>query len=284
MEVLKLYFALQLILKGLKRSFSILLEVEASETFFKEKVDPEDERLSPKHWATASSTFFDLKGEAITGLCPSGFSVYNKFCITHWASFLEEYWASAIDEYRGACLGCVGMARSIDHDWGRSISSHLMSLGIMTLAFVIFVSNKVVSRSWYLRRTLELQGLRMLICDHFLSSDPYNLIVEGHLRETDFYHLETHTFYFPVSECAVSLEDVAIILGLPTNGIPVTKPTMSSFETLEVECLHHFGVTPRKTDCKGSFIKLTWIRGLKDRIVLTDDIQCKVISYVYSMM
>ncbi|XP_072087152.1 serine/threonine-protein phosphatase 7 long form homolog [Arachis hypogaea] len=140
-----------------------------------------------------------------------------------------------------------------------------------------------------------LQDLWMLICDHFLSSDPYNPIVEAHLRETGFDYVshigvvqcqsaminalierwwpETHTFHFPIGECAVSLEDVAMILGLPTNGIPVTGPTMSSFEVLEAECLHHFGVAPRKTDCRGSFIKLTWIRGLKDCTVLTDDIQ-----------
>ncbi|RYR54634.1 hypothetical protein Ahy_A06g029942 [Arachis hypogaea] len=35
---------------------------------------------------------------------------------------------------------------------------------------------------------------------------------------------------------------------------------------MEAECLHQFGVTPRKADCRGSFIKLTWFRGLKDRI------------------
>ncbi|RYR73095.1 hypothetical protein Ahy_A02g007400 [Arachis hypogaea] len=120
----------------------------------------------------------------------------------------------------------------------------------------------------------------MLICNNFLSSDPYNPIVEGHLRETDFimflilesFNAKTHTFYFPVSECAVSLEDVAMILGLPTNRIPVTGPTMSSLEALDAECLHYFGVTPRKMKYKGSFIKLTWIRSLKDRILLTDDI------------
>ncbi|RYR20901.1 hypothetical protein Ahy_B03g066125 [Arachis hypogaea] len=44
-------------------------------------------------------------------------------------------------------------------------------------------------------------------------------------------------------------------------------------ELILAECLHHFGVAPRKTDCRGSFIKLTWIKGLKDCIVLTDDIQ-----------
>ncbi|QHO34216.1 protein MAIN-LIKE 2-like [Arachis hypogaea] len=83
---------------------------------------------------------------------------------------------------------------------------------------------------------------------------------------------ETHTFYYPVGECAVPLEDVVIILGLPTNGLPVTGSPMSSFEALEAECLHQFGIAPRKTDCRESFIKLTWFRGLKDRIVLTDDI------------
>ncbi|KAL4327771.1 hypothetical protein AHAS_Ahas13G0133400 [Arachis hypogaea] len=86
------------------------------------------------------------------------------------------------------------------------------------------------------------------------------------------WRLEIHTFHFSVGEYVVTLEDVVIILGLSTNGLSVTRPTMSSFEVLEAECLHQFGVAPRKTDCKGSFIKLTWVRSLKDRLVLTDDI------------
>ncbi|QHO32032.1 uncharacterized protein DS421_8g246540 [Arachis hypogaea] len=135
----------------------------------------------------------------------------------------------------------------------------------------------------------------MLLCDHYLPPDRYNPIVEVHLREIGFYHVsqigvvqcqsamvnalierwrpETHTFHFLIGECAVSLEDVAMILGLPTNGVPVTGPTMSSFEAIEAECLHQFGVAPRNRDCRGSFIKLTWFRDLKDRTVLTDDIQ-----------
>ncbi|RYR05664.1 hypothetical protein Ahy_B06g085497 [Arachis hypogaea] len=135
----------------------------------------------------------------------------------------------------------------------------------------------------------------MLICDHYLPPDMYNPIMEGHLRETDFYHvshieivqcqlalvnalierwqLRTHTFHFPIGECAVTLEDVAIILGLSTNGLPVTRPTLSSYEALEVECLHHFGVAPRRTDCRESFVKLTWFRRLKDHLVLDNDIR-----------
>ncbi|RYQ97513.1 hypothetical protein Ahy_B08g093569 [Arachis hypogaea] len=154
----------------------------------------------------------------------------------------------------------------------------------------------------------------MLICDHLKPPDPYNQIVEGHLRETDFYYVsqigviqcqsaminalierwrpETHTFHFPVGECAVTLEDMAMILGLPTYGLPVTGPTMNSFEALEAECLHQFGIAPKKTDCRGSFIKLTWFRGLKDRIVLTDDIHiqmwrnwdCENYAYRYHLL
>ncbi|XP_025662095.1 protein MAIN-LIKE 2-like [Arachis hypogaea] len=125
--------------------------------------------------------------------------------------------------------------------------------------------------------------------------DRYNLIVEGFLRDTSFYHVsqigvvqcqsalvnalierwrpEIHTFHFPVGECALTLEDEALIFCLPMNGLPVTGPTLSSYEALEAECLDQFSVAPRQADCRGSFIKLTWFRALKDRLVLVDDIQ-----------
>ncbi|MFQ6621581.1 hypothetical protein Gotur_002766 [Gossypium turneri] len=38
---------------------------------------------------------------------------------------------------------------------------------------------------------------------------------------------ETHTFHFPCGECTVALEDVAMQLGLPIDGSPVTG--VSSF-------------------------------------------------------
>ncbi|RYQ89037.1 hypothetical protein Ahy_B09g095893 isoform A [Arachis hypogaea] len=69
----------------------------------------------------------------------------------------------------------------------------------------------------------------------------------------------------------MTLEDVALILGLPTNGLPVTGVTMSSHEALEAECLHHFRVAPRKSDCRGSCIKLTWLRNLKERLQCVDE-------------
>ncbi|XP_057746157.1 serine/threonine-protein phosphatase 7 long form homolog [Arachis stenosperma] len=146
----------------------------------------------------------------------------------------------------------------------------------------------------------------MLECDHLHPPDPYNQIVEAQLRESGFYYVsqigvvkgqsamitalierwrpETHTFHFPVGECAVTLEDVAVILGLPTNGLPVTGPTMSSFEALEAECLHHFGVAPRKNECRGSFIKLTWFRGVRDRIELNDVVSMQMYVKCHIML
>ncbi|QHO08005.1 uncharacterized protein DS421_14g468720 [Arachis hypogaea] len=134
----------------------------------------------------------------------------------------------------------------------------------------------------------------MLTCNHPLPPDQYNERVEDHLRITGFYHAsqigivqcqkalvnalierwhpETHTFHLPIGECAVTLEDVALILGLPTDGLPVTRMTMSSFEALEAECLIQFGVAPPKSDCRGSCIKLTWLRNLKENLQLIDDI------------
>ncbi|RYR15408.1 hypothetical protein Ahy_B04g072150 [Arachis hypogaea] len=51
------------------------------------------------------------------------------------------------------------------------------------------------------------------------------------------------------------------------------NPIVEGYEALEAECLDQFGVAPRQADCRGSFIKLTWFRALKDRLVLADDIQ-----------
>ncbi|RYR12265.1 hypothetical protein Ahy_B04g069797 [Arachis hypogaea] len=106
----------------------------------------------------------------------------------------------------------------------------------------------------------------MLTCDHPVPPGRYNERVEEYLRQTDFYHAsqigvvqcqkvlvnalierwhpDTHTFHLLIGECAVTLEDVAIILGLPTDGLPVTGMTMSSFEALEADCLHQFEVAP----------------------------------------
>ncbi|RYQ85302.1 hypothetical protein Ahy_B10g104824 [Arachis hypogaea] len=120
-----------------------------------------------------------------------------------------------------------------------------------------------------------LSSWNLKTCNHLLPLDWYNQNMEEHLRIVQCQkalHSDTHTFYLPVGEYTViTLEDVAVILGLPTNGLLVTGITMSSYEVLEAECLHQFGVTPRKLDCRGSFIKLTWLRDLKEHVQLVDE-------------
>ncbi|QHO38127.1 uncharacterized protein DS421_4g117680 [Arachis hypogaea] len=78
--------------------------------------------------------------------------------------------------------------------------------------------------------------------------------------------------------------DVAMIFGLPTDGLPVTGMTLSSFEVLEAECLHQFGVAPRKLDYRGSSIKLTWLRDLKERLQLTDENSIQVYVKCHIML
>ncbi|QHN85797.1 uncharacterized protein DS421_16g540460 [Arachis hypogaea] len=134
----------------------------------------------------------------------------------------------------------------------------------------------------------------MLTCNHPLPPDRYDDRVEEYLRVTGFYHAsqigvvqcqkalvnalierwhpDTHTFYLPIGECTVTLEDVALILGLPTDGLPVTGMAMSSVEALQAECLDQFGVAPSKDQCRGCCIKLSWLRDLKENLQLTDEI------------
>ncbi|XP_057740108.1 protein MAIN-LIKE 1-like [Arachis stenosperma] len=112
------------------------------------------------------------------------------------------------------------------------------------------------------RRDLE-KGIWTVQLDEFTKA-LVNALVER-------WHPDTHTFHLPVSKCAVTLKDVAVILGLPTDGLPITGMTMNSFEALEAECLQQFGVAPRKSDCRVSCIKLTWLRDLKARLQLVDE-------------
>ncbi|RYR02781.1 hypothetical protein Ahy_B06g081602 [Arachis hypogaea] len=112
----------------------------------------------------------------------------------------------------------------------------------------------------------------MLTCDHPIPPDRYDDMCQKALVNAlvERWHPDTHTFHLPIGECAMTLEDVAMILGLLTDGLPVTGMTISSVEALDAECLHQFGAAPRRSECRGSGIKLTWLRDLKERLQLTD--------------
>ncbi|MFQ6661405.1 hypothetical protein Gotur_029582 [Gossypium turneri] len=70
---------------------------------------------------------------------------------------------------------------------------------------------------------------------------------------------ETHTFHFPCGECTVTLEDVALQLGLPINGSPVTGVT--SFTDLTALCYQLIGDSPNDDESNFTSLKFTWLKG-----------------------
>ncbi|XP_027357191.1 protein MAIN-LIKE 2-like [Abrus precatorius] len=69
---------------------------------------------------------------------------------------------------------------------------------------------------------------------------------------------ETHTFHFPTGECTITLEDVALQLGLRVDGLPVIAPTMFDWEEM---CDKYLGIVPVKGESLiGSMVKLKWLR------------------------
>ncbi|QHO44637.1 uncharacterized protein DS421_6g172440 [Arachis hypogaea] len=127
---------------------------------------------------------------------------------------------------------------------------------------------------------------------HLYQIDSYDNRVEEQLKASGFYYVsqigrivshrltvdalverwrpKTHTFHLPYGECTITLEDVAMILGLRTDGLLVTGSTDHSTSGLENKCLAQFGVAPGPNDHKESEIKLAWFRTLKRRQHLTD--------------
>ncbi|XP_006604967.1 protein MAIN-LIKE 2-like [Glycine soja] len=69
--------------------------------------------------------------------------------------------------------------------------------------------------------------------------------------------METHTFHFPHEETTITLQDVALQLGLKIDGLPVT-----GFITGDVcvACQTLLGETPPDKYVKGKMIYLTWLR------------------------
>ncbi|KAL5134965.1 Protein MAIN-LIKE 1 [Glycine soja] len=88
-----------------------------------------------------------------------------------------------------------------------------------------------------------------------------------HLDQIDNRHLvsalverwrtETHTFHFPHGEATITLQDVALQLGLKIDGLSVTD-----FITGDVRVAYHtlLGDTPRDKYVKGKMIYLTWLQ------------------------
>ena len=67
---------------------------------------------------------------------------------------------------------------------------------------------------------------------------------------------ETHTFHVPVGEMTITLQDVAIILGLRIDGPAVTRTCVLDVAEL---CGELLGVTPPFDALRGSAISIQWL-------------------------
>ena len=72
------------------------------------------------------------------------------------------------------------------------------------------------------------------------------------------WRLETHTFHLPVGECTITLEDVALQLGIRVDDKPVTGATYYDWEEM---CEQYLSVVMSKEETLvGSAIKLKWLQ------------------------
>ncbi|QHO16777.1 Putative oligosaccharide biosynthesis protein [Arachis hypogaea] len=115
-------------------------------------------------------------------------------------------------------------------------------------------------------------------------------MVENYLCATEFYHVsrigvirgfhpmlaalferwrpETHTFVLPIGEVTVILEDVAHIFGLHIDGEPVSGWTDSSSDFVQSQGIAIFGREPSVSHNAKSYIKLGWVRRIRDTELL----------------
>ncbi|XP_012477724.2 protein MAINTENANCE OF MERISTEMS-like [Gossypium raimondii] len=99
------------------------------------------------------------------------------------------------------------------------------------------------------------------------------------------WHPETHTFYFPCGECTVTLEDVALQLGLPIDGSPVTG--VSSFTDPAALCYQLLGDSPGNGESYFSGIKFTWLKAKIGQLSATateGELMCVARAYIMHMV
>ncbi|XP_012844538.1 PREDICTED: serine/threonine-protein phosphatase 7 long form homolog [Erythranthe guttata] len=100
------------------------------------------------------------------------------------------------------------------------------------------------------------------------------LVVDLHLIATlvERWRPETHTFHFRAGEAKVTLEDVALLWGLPVDGLPVTGQDISwSNEQWQDYCQTWLGYTPSDRAFKGRWLFATDLAIYLRHCTITDD-------------
>jgi len=79
---------------------------------------------------------------------------------------------------------------------------------------------------------------------------------------------ETHTFHFPHGETTITLQDVALQLGLKIDGLSVTDIIIGD---VRVACQALLGETPLDKYVKGKMIYLSWFRQNLEQLPVDGD-------------
>ncbi|MFQ6621336.1 hypothetical protein Gotur_003105, partial [Gossypium turneri] len=96
---------------------------------------------------------------------------------------------------------------------------------------------------------------------------------------------ETHTFHFPCGECTVTLEDVAMQLGLPIDGRPVMG--VSSFTDLAALCYQLLGDSPGEYESNFTGLKFTWLKAKFGQLSATateGELMCAARAYIMHIL
>ncbi|KAG8493698.1 hypothetical protein CXB51_011665 [Gossypium anomalum] len=92
---------------------------------------------------------------------------------------------------------------------------------------------------------------------------------------------ETHTFHLPCGECTVTLEDVALQLGLPIDGSPITG--VSTIAEPAALCYSLLGASPGDDKSNFSGLKFTWLKANFEHLpdnATEEELMCAARAYI----
>ena len=119
-------------------------------------------------------------------------------------------------------------------------------------------------------RELDPRVLQYVLRAGFYGVYRLGLIRLDHALITAFverWRPETHTFHLPVGEATITLQDVAILLGLPIDGAPITHPqTFVTVQECQDVCMQAFGVIPPAEEIDSGRLRMSWLRRTFDAL------------------